>query len=230
MANKFAVIGLGRFGSSVAITLANKGAEVLAIDINEEKVEDLRDDVAFAVALDSTDIKALKAQNIHEMDAVVVAIGKGFESMLLTTVHLMNMNLKRLIARAMTQTQRTILEKIGIKEIISPEIEVGISLAQKLLNPSLLNFLQLPDDYEIVEINAPPNIADRTIENIDLRKRYHLNLITVKRQDKKVKDGKTQIKQSIVGVPKPDTKILSSDTLIIMGKDKDIKRFVEVNH
>ena len=230
MAYKFAVIGMGRFGTSVATTLASKGAEVLAIDISEEKIEELRDEVAFAVALDATDIKALKAQNIQNMDGVVAAIGRDFESLLLTTVHLLDLNVKRIIARAMNQTQRTILEKMGVNEIIAPEIEVGITVAQILLNPSLLNFLQLPDDYEIVEISSPPNITNRTLSDLDLRKRYHLNLITVKRIDQKIKNGVENIEEHIVGVPRPDTKFQDSDILILMGKDKDIKRFVEVNN
>jgi trk system potassium uptake protein TrkA len=222
MPYRFAVIGLGRFGASVATTLANKGAEVLAVDIDEERVENLRDDVAHALTMDSRDIRTLKAQNIEDLDGVVVAIGRNFEAMLLTTVHLMDLDVKRIIARAMNSTQRMILEKMGIKEIISPEVEVGVSVAQQLLNPSMLNFLQLPDDHEIVEIACPPNVEGRSVSDIDLRKRYDLNLITIKRPDDQGIDH-------IVGVPGPETRIEQGDTLILMGKDADIKRFVDVN-
>jgi len=97
------------------------------------------------------------------------------------------------------------------------------------LNPGLLNFLPLPDDYVIVEISTPSNIANRTINDIDLRKRYGLNLITVKRHDQKVKDGVEITEPHIIGVPGPETKLLASDTIILMGKTGDLKRFVEVN-
>ncbi len=229
MKHRFAVIGLGKFGASVAQTLARQGAEVLAIDIKEERIESLRDEVAHAVAMDARDIRALKAQNIEEMDGVVVAIGRDFEAMVLITVQLMDIGAKRIIARAMTKTQRTILEKMGVKEIISPEVEVGISAAQRLLNPGLLNFLALPDDYVIVEIKTPPNIANRTITDIDLRKRYSLNLITIKRHDQKIKNGVEISEPHVIGVPGPETKLLATDTIILLGKTADLKRFVEVN-
>ncbi len=227
MTYKFAVIGLGRFGMVVATTLANKGAEVLAVDTNEEKINSLRDEVAYAVKLDARDLKALKAQNIQDMDAVVVAIGRDFESLLLCTVHLLDMKVKRIIARAMNPTQRMILEKMGIEEIISPEVEVGISVAEQLLNPGILTFLPLPDDYEIVEINTPQNVTKRTISDINLRKRYNLNLITIKRLEQR--NGKKS-EHHVIGVPDADTVLEKSDTLILMGKAKDIKRFIEINH
>ncbi|MCH8330751.1 MAG: TrkA family potassium uptake protein, partial [Bacteroidetes bacterium] len=191
------------------------------------RVEEQRDDVAYAVTLDATDMKALKAQNIDQMDAVVVAIGRDFESLLLTTVHLLDLKIKRIIARAMNPTQRMILEKMGIKEIISPEVEVGVSVAEQLLNPGIVTFLPLPDDYEIVEINTPPNVNNRTIEDIHLRKRYNLNLITIKRAEKK---DSRRIEHHVIGVPQPTTVIHEEDTLILMGKAKDIKRFIDVNN
>src|SRR5437773_2752568 len=143
--SKFAVIGLGRFGTAIAQTLSQRGAEVLAIDNSEEKTEEIKDDVAYAVTLDSTELKALKSQNIQNMDAVVVAIGENFEALLLTTVLLMELNVKRIIARASGKHQRMILEKLGIEEILSPENEVGIAVAERLLNPTIVTSLQLPD-------------------------------------------------------------------------------------
>jgi trk system potassium uptake protein TrkA len=109
MENKFGVIGLGRFGTRIARTLSQRGAEVMVFDSSAEKVDALRDEVAYAVQLDATDIKALRSQNVHELDAVVVAIGQDFESLLLTTVTLMEMKVTRIIARASTDQQRRIL-------------------------------------------------------------------------------------------------------------------------
>jgi len=126
MQDRFAVIGMGQFGFRVAKQLTSKGAEVLAIDKDFDLVEMIKDEVTYAVSLDSTDIKALGSQNLQDMDAVLVAIGENIEGLLLTTVLLLELNVKRIVARAMSDQQRIILEKLGVKEILSPEDEVGL--------------------------------------------------------------------------------------------------------
>lgn len=229
MNNRFAVIGLGQFGMSIALTLAGRGAEVIAIDHNLDKVEQVKEEVALAVALDSTDVKALKAQNVQEVDAAVVAIGEDFESLMLTTVILQEMKVKRIIARAANKQQRTILEKLGVKEILSPEDTVGKSVAETLLQPSIRSFLSLPDEYEIVEIDTPKRVIDQTVADIKLRQSYDLNLITVKRKFTEVQEGKDTEVTHIIGVPRPDTVLKDTDKMIILGKTQDIKRFIECN-
>ncbi|MGB3183089.1 MAG: TrkA family potassium uptake protein [Cyclobacteriaceae bacterium] len=229
MTNKFAVIGLGQFGTSIARTLAGRGAEVLAIDINLDKVEAMKDDVAYAVALDSTDVKALQAQNIMDMDAVVVAIGENFEGLLLTTVRLMELGIDRLIARAANAQQRMILEKMGVKEILSPEDTVGKTVAEMLLHPNMHSFLPLPDDYEIVEINTPNRVVNQTVSEVGLREKYNLNLITIKRIYEEEKDGEVVKVEHIIGVPKGDTVLYETDIIIILGKVQDVNKFIEVN-
>nr|WP_262921577.1 TrkA family potassium uptake protein [Pontibacter ruber] len=227
--HKFAVIGLGVFGNSIARTLAERGAEVLAIDNNEDHVDDIKDDVAHAVTLDSTDLRALEAQNIQDMDAVVVAIGENFEALLITSANLQELNIKRIITRASNAQQRRILEKMGVHEILSPEGEVGRTVAERLLQPSIRTFLPLPDNYEIVEINAPNGIANRSLAKISLREKYNLNLITIKRFFEEIQDGKPTQVEHIIGVPKADTIIYPSDILILIGKKQDVKRFVDIN-
>ncbi len=229
MTNRFAVIGLGQFGESIARTLADRGAEVLAIDIDLDKVEALKDEVAYAVALDSTDVKALKAQNIQDMDAIVVAIGENFEGLLLTTVLLLELEVKRIIARAANAQQRMILEKMGIEEILSPEETVGKTVAEMLLHPNMKSFLPLPDDYEIVEINTPSRVVDQTISEIGLREKYNLNLITVKRFFEEKKGDEIQKVEHIIGVPRADTFLKETDIMIILGKSQDVNKFIEVN-
>ena len=141
---RYAVIGLGLFGTSIARELSRRGAEVLAIDINEQQVEGVSGDVAFGVTMDATDPKTLKAQNIHEMDAVIVAIGEGkFDTMLLCVVLLLELKVKRIIARAEGPRQRMILEKIGCKEILSPEDEVAMLVAERLINPNIIYYMPI---------------------------------------------------------------------------------------
>lgn len=230
MINKFAVIGLGRFGRSIARTLASRGAEVLAIDRDEDKVESLKDEVAYAVALDSADIKALKSQNITDMDAVVVAIGENFEGSLLTTVLLLELEVKRVIVRAANKEQQMILEKLGVKEILSPEDEVGKTVAEILLHPNMKSFLRLPDDYEIVELRAPRGIMNKTVAEMNLARNYHLNLITVKRTFEEKRDGEIVKVEHVIGVPQDDTVFFDNDTVILLGKSKDVERFIAINN
>lgn len=220
--SKFAVIGLGQFGTAIAKKLAEKGAEVMAIDNDEERVEAIKDDVSYAVTLDATDGKALTSQNILEMDAVVVAIGENFQDLLLTTFVLQELEVNRIMARAQGPSQRRILEKMGIKEILSPEDEVGNNVAENLINPNVLMSMQLPDDCQIVEIKAPKNTFNRTLADIGLRQKYQVNLVTLMRQQE---DGEYHI----LGVPTADTVLQEDDVIVIFGKTPHLNRFIEIN-
>ena len=227
--SKFAVIGVGRYGATIARRIAERGAQVFAFDPDEEKIEGIKDEVAFAVTLDATDIRALKSQNLEEMDAAVVAIGENFEATVLTCVHLMDIGVKRIIARASGDHQRLILEKIGITEILTPENEVAYVVREKLLNPNIVSFLQLPDDHEIAEIRAPKGIIGRSIDSIGFRNKYEITLITIKREYNITKNSEDCVETHIIGVPKSDIEIKEKDTLVIFGAAKSVERFIEIN-
>ncbi len=227
--NKFAVIGLGHFGFSVAKNLAERGAEVLAIDKDMERVELIKDDVAYAAALDATDIKALTTQNIAEMDAVMVAIGENIEGLLLTTVLLLELKIKRIIARAVSKQQRLILEKLGVKEILSPEDEVGILVAERLLNPNMTAFLPLPDNYHIVEIQVPKRIIKKSIGELEFESKYQLELIAIRRKYEEFSSGRKTVVEHLIRRPGKDIILDASDALVVLGMTEDTDRFVEVN-
>jgi trk system potassium uptake protein len=225
---KYAVIGIGDFGRAIAISLAQKGVEVLAIDCIPEAIESISSEVAYAVTMDATDEKALIALGIAEYDAVVVAIGQHFEQRIFCSSLLVQLNVKRLIVRAVGDLQIKILEKIGIKEILSPEDEVGKIVAEKLLKPSMISYLQLPDDHRIEEIIVPHKIANRTVGDINIRDRYKLSLITIKRTFNEHEESEFPV-QHILGVPDTKTEILTGDHLVVFGRNKDIDRFIEIN-
>ncbi len=227
--SKFAVIGVGRYGATIARRLAEKGTQVFAFDPDEEKIENIKDDVAFAVTIDATDLRALSMQNLEELDAAVVAIGENFEATVLTCVHLLDLGVKRVIARASGDHQRLILGKIGVTEILTPENEVANVIAEKLLNPNIVSFLQLPDDHEIAEIRAPKGVVGRTIEEIGFRNKYEMTLITIKREYEITKNGEDTTEEHIIGVPKEETPIKESDTLVVFGTAKSVQRFIEIN-
>jgi trk system potassium uptake protein TrkA len=228
---RFAVIGVGKYGSEIAREIALKGAEVLALDVDAEKIETLKDDVALAVALDSTDKKALIAQDVTKVDAAIVAIGENFEATVLTSLNLLDLKIPRVIVRASGENQRRILKNLGISEILSPESEVATSIAERLINPSIQAFLQLPDGFEIAEIKTPKKLANRTLEDIRLNQKYDLTLITLKREyEMKDKGGDEPItEQHIIGIPKAETVIYETDTLIVFGSMKNIQRLIEIN-
>jgi trk system potassium uptake protein TrkA len=218
---KIAVVGLGRFGSAIARKLVMLGAEVMGIDNNADRVEDLKDVLTYTVILDSTDPKALLSQNIPDMDAVVIAIGASFQDLMLTTYALQEVGVERIIARAQDERQKRILEKMGVKEIMSIEEQVSNGVAQQLINPSVLMAVQLPDEYEIIEINAPKNLWGKKLSEIGLREKYNLNLVTVLR--------KTDNEHHILGVPYPDTQILEGDLVILFGRMSDVNKFMDIN-
>ena len=227
--NQFVVIGIGQFGEAIALSLSKKGAEVMAIDKSQEKVDFIANDVAYAVALDSTDKKALIAQNIQNYDAVVIAIGEDFEELLLTAVNLIELNVKRIIVRAKGKVNRLILSKLGLTEIFSPEYEVGQVVAERLLNPSIVNFLDLPDGYVITEIKAPKSIVGQTLESIRLREAYNINLVTIKKEVEEMQGNQKVMRQHIKGVPQPDMVINKNDYIVVFGTNKDITKFLEIN-
>lgn len=227
--SRFAVIGVGRYGHTIAKRLAEKGAQVFAFDPSEEKIEKIKDDVAFAVALDATDRRALEAQKITEVDAVVVAIGENFEATILTCVHLMDMGVKRLIARASGLQQRLILEKIGVQEILTPEEEVADAVRETLINPNIVSFLQLPDEHEIAEVIAPRGVIGRTVNDVSFRSSYEMTLITIKRVYAMTKKGEEHKELHVIGVPKNETVIQEEDTLVVFGTAKSVERFIDIN-
>lgn len=229
MGGKFAVIGLGHFGSQLAVELAQKGADVLAIDEDMERVEDIKDQVTHTVCLDSREEKALRSQGLEEFDGVIVGIGDNFEATLLTVAMLQQIGVKRIIARATTSIHERILMHLGIQEVILPAREAAERLANSLMLQGVMDSFTVSTDYTIVEINAPEKFFGRTVEELDLRRRFEVSLITIKRTE--IKAGPLGFRprpvESIVGVPTPGTRIEMGDILIIFGGKKAIKRMLE---
>ncbi|MCR5115197.1 MAG: TrkA family potassium uptake protein [Bacteroidales bacterium] len=227
---RFAIIGAGHFGSSIAIALSRSGAEVLVIDSDINVIQDLSDEVAYSVCIDATNKKALIAENIQDFDAVVVAIGNDFVKRLLCTANLMDLGVKRIICRTMGVNQRIILEKMGVTEFLSPEDELGTLFAERLINPSIVSYLQLPDGYRIAEVIAPQRLVGVTIADLNLRDAYRLSLITIRRNYAETKDPtQSNATGHILGVPDTLTTIEENDCFVIFGLTRDIENFIKKN-
>jgi trk system potassium uptake protein TrkA len=227
---KFTVIGLGFFGLNLALQLVEEGAEVIGVDRNENRVEELRDRVSHVVCMDTTDIRALRKLGLKEMTAVIVAIGEDFESSLLTTALLQEIGVKRIINRVTSPTHERLLKLMNITDLILPEADAAAQLAQRLTIRGLVGSFELSKDYSIFEISAPREFWDKTLAELDLRNRYSLNLVTLKRTEKErglLTLGQREIVR-ILGVPTPDSMIRENDVLVLFGKEKDIRTLLEV--
>jgi trk system potassium uptake protein TrkA len=212
--NEFAVIGLGRFGSSLARTLVSRGAIVLGIDRSPELVQELADELTQAAVLDSTNEAALREVDITSFGTVIVAIGSNFEANLLTTVALRELGIPNIICKALNSRQRDILLKVGASRVVLPEYEAGHRLALELTIPGMLGQMDLGPGYVIGEIKAPARITDIPLNRSDLRK-LNLNVLAVKRGDHLIVSPAQDF------VPQPD------DVLVVIGKSDDIERCTE---
>jgi trk system potassium uptake protein len=228
---KIIVIGLGNFGSAVATKLSTLGHEVIGVDSQMQRVENVKDKITYAIMLDCTDIQALKTLPIHESDVVLVAIGEDFGASILTTAILKKMDVKRLVSRAISPIHRTILEAIGVIEILSPEEESAERFVKKIDMSNVLDFLDVSEDYAIVEAVIPSKYIGLSIRDIDIRKKYNVNIMTIKRdREKKGMMGKQYIQSEVIGVVSPDYVFEANDVVLIFGNMSDIKRWLHKNN
>lgn len=220
---KFAVIGLGRFGKKLAIALSMSGAEVVAIDRERTIIDDLRDQVAHAVRLDSTDADALMSQGVNKMDVVIVGMGergRAFESAILTVVNLKQMGVPQIYARAENLTAGQVLSAVGATEVIYPEIETAQRWAYRLIAPHIEEKIDFAPGYSLARLKAPASFDHMTVMDLQLRQRYNINLVAIKRAEVKKDEGE----ESVINVPMPSTVIYEGDVLMVAGSDPDLAK------
>ncbi len=226
---KFIVIGLGVFGRQVALTLAQEGAEVIAVDTDMERVDEIHDYVSYSVKLDATDESALRSLDVDDMDAAIVAIGENFESNLLAAAYLKDLGVKKVITRAANPIHRKILEQIGADEIISPEDEVGKKIAHQLLNPHIMDYLDVTGNIKLIRMEIPEEFVGKTLAELDLRKKYGINVIGMSQKGARERE-QTRIfdEISLVSAAADTQTALEEGTiLVIIGKEEDINEFAE---
>lgn len=211
---KFAVIGLGSFGSYVAKTLYEKRNEVLAVDKNKEKIEEVKSFVSHAVSMDAADKENLQALGIQDMDVVVVSLGPEMESSILTVLYLHEIGIKRIVAKALTEDHAKVLEAVGATEVIYPEKDMAIKAALKLSNPNILEYLPLISGFGIEEIAPPEKFIGKSLRELDLRNKYGVQVIAIREI----------IPEKTTFIPKADFVIKDSDILIIMGEEKQLAK------
>ncbi|MEE9212219.1 MAG: TrkA family potassium uptake protein [Phycisphaeraceae bacterium] len=216
---RFVVIGLGRFGSRLARNLAAAGREVIAIDRNERIVDDVRDDVTMAIALDATDEQALRSQGIDQVDAAVVGIGENFEASVLCTAVLKQIGVQRVIGRAMTRTGSQILSRIGADEVVNPEDESADRWASRLISPQFLSQFELDRQISIVEVRTPADWVGRTLLDIKPRSELGIHVVAIKRT---ADDDGAKAGRAVLYLPMPDVPLAGDDLLLLMGRAVDL--------
>lgn len=208
------VIGLGIFGFNLAKDLYENGLEVLAIDKNREMVQRIRDFSTKAILGDSSDKEFLESIGLDEEDIVIVSFGEDLSAATLTTLHLRELKIKRIIVKVPNEEHKKVLEKIGATEVIIPEKETAEKIAKSIISPNVLDYIPLSEGYNIYEIVPPPSFIGKSIGEIHLRSRYHVEVIAIREV----------LPEKIRMVPRADFVIKDSDILVVLGKEEDIKK------
>lgn len=220
MKKQYAVIGLGRFGFNVAKTLVKYGAEVIAIDRTEERVKKAADVVPHVVQLDAMDEKALREVGVQNVDTAIVSIGEAIESSILVVMILKNMGIKNIIAKAVTTLHGKVLENLHVQRIVFPERDMAVRVAQSLARPSILDQLMLSEEYSIVELETPKNLLGKTLKDAQLRTKYGVNLIAIKRRGLE----KGEVKETWNVNPHPDDTMEEGDILVMIGTNENLEK------
>ncbi|MBS4216069.1 MULTISPECIES: potassium channel family protein [Neobacillus] len=216
MADQFAVIGLGRFGLSIAKKLYESGRDVLGVDVNEERADEAQNYVTHSVIADSTDPEALKSIGIRNFDTVIVAIGNDIQASILSVLLLKELGVNKVIAKALNKLHGEVLKKVGADWVVFPERDMGIRVAHQLISPKVLNFIELSKDYSVEEVKIPEKMTDKTLRELDLRAKYNLSVIAIRHHD------------DIFISPSPDKIIDHGDVLVVIGENRDLERFANL--
>lgn len=213
MKKEFVVVGLGRFGGSICRELVEQGADVLAIDQDPERVDEFASIATQAVVADTTDEQALVSLGIRNFQHVIVAIGEDIQSSILTTLIMKELGVEKITVKAQNDYHAKVLEKIGADQVVHPERDMGIRIANHMISNNILDYLELSEEHSIMEIKANEMLAGHSILDLDIRARYGINIVAIKRGE------------DVVVSPLAEERIEEGDILIIIGSDADILRF-----
>lgn len=212
MKKNYVVIGIGRFGFSVARTLYELGNDVLAVDNDEELVESISPYVTHAVQIDAMDENSLKSLGISNMDAAIIGMGDDVKASILVTVLCKELGANMVIAKAQDALHGKVLSKVGADRVVYPEREMGIRIAQSLASSNILECIDLSDEYSVAEIEAFKEWHNKSLKELDLRKNYGINVMAIKGEE-----------NSLNISPTSDDKISPKDVLVVIGTLEDLQ-------
>ena len=214
MAKRYVIIGLGNFGYWVARELFEANQETIAIDIDADIVQKIKSYTNSPVIADATKKETLESLGVADADAVIVSLGDNTSAATLITLYLNEMGAKKILVKASNEDHAKILKKVGASEIIFPEKDMGIKIANSLVSPNILDYIDMAEGYEIAEIASPNNFIGKTLAELSLPQRFSIQVIAVKEL----------IPENFVVVPGGDFVIKDSDILVVIGKINNIKK------
>lgn len=212
---QFVIFGMGKFGKSIATSLYNMGHEVLAVDKDQERVQDISDKVTYAVQIDAADENTLKAIGVRNFDVAVVAIGQDIQSSILITLLCKEAGVKYVLAKAQNELHSKLLYKIGADKVVFPERDMGMRVAYSLVSTNILDYIQLTPGYQLIELAAIDAWENRSLKDLDIRAKYGVSVLAIKQGDK------------INISPSGGDVIRRGDILVVLGSTQDIERFQE---
>jgi len=226
---QFAVIGLGRFGMSVAKTLIESGAQVIAIDKDEKKVETASEFVTRALELDATEEDALEDAEVRDVDAAIVGIGRDIASSILITLILKELGVKTIISKAFVPLQGKVLQKVGATRVIYPEMEMGEKVADSLIAPEIFEYIKLSPNHTLMEVAIPESFEGKTIGELKIGTKYGVQVVGIKRSTTQtLEDGKVGLSENILIAPTARDGLIEGDKLILLGENKNIEKLKKV--
>ena len=202
--------------------LADAGAEVIAVDVDREMVEAVRDDVTLAVCLDSTDADAIRSQGIDKVDVAIVGMGTSFEDNVMTTVLLKQMGVKRVISRTTTQIRGDILRQVGADDVVNPERESAHRWCNQLLAPAIVTQFELGEGYSLAQVVAPERFYGKTLAQLALRQKHDVNVVAIRRKEGPPTE---EIHEAVISLPMGDTVVEPGDMLLLVGNDSAMRAF-----
>lgn len=209
---QFIVVGLGRFGLSVAKTLAENDYNVLAIDSNGERVQEIANEVTHAVEADATDEEALRTLGVRNFDVAVISIGDNIHANILSTLILKELGVPYVVVKAQDALHGKVLSKVGADRVVYPERDMGVRIAHNLISSNVLDYIEFAPDYSVIEIIATSNMLGNTLAELELRSRFNINVMAIKRGEE------------LNITPGANDKILEGDVLVVMGKNNDLDK------
>lgn len=225
---KYIIIGLGNFGASLAQKLTEQGNEVIGIDLNMSKVDMFKEKISHTICLDSTDEFTVSGLPLKDTDVVLVAIGENQGANIMTTAILKNLEVNRLISRAINPLHEKVLQALGVDEIVHPEEETAERWAKKLCLSNVVDSFELNEDYSIIEAKVPDDYIGKTVREIGFRRQFNLLVLTIiKKVEVKSILGKTKIEMQIQGVDSADNELELDDILVMYGSNKDLQKFLK---
>ena len=223
---KYIIVGLGNFGASLAVKLTAQGNEVIGIDSRMNKVDLYKEKISHTICLDATDEFTVSGLPLKETDIVIIAIGEDQGANVMVTALFKNLQVKRLISRAIDRLHEKVLMAIGVDEIVRPEEETAERWAKKLCMTNVVDSFELSDDFSIIEVEVPNRFVGKTIKEIELRSTFNLlALTTIKKTEVKSVVGKTRNEDRVQGVASPNTVLNANDILVIYGANNDLRNF-----